>query len=226
MSLSTEAGGRPHSHNPGVAYNLAGLALLVLLLAVGFAYLIDQAGRSTGPAEPALGDTQPVLQTIGGRELSIPTSWFRYGEQMKDGFASQADLRFNLSLAPDAPPTPVEVTLLPRSRARASSELLDRVYLHQFGAGIREGYPGLVGKPMMAREGYDGETVWYDALSPNPFVAKCAIEVEPDRPDSCLRTIHLQSGIAAVLKFDATALVNWRRFNDELALWLGQIGAL
>ncbi|NGP17881.1 hypothetical protein [Devosia aurantiaca] len=224
MSFSTEADSR--SYGAGIPYNLAGLTLLVLLVAVGFAYVIDQAGRSGGLVEPQLADANLVQQTIGGRELNIPANWFRYGEQIKGGFASQVDLRFNLDLSADAKPLPVEVTLLPRSRASASSELLDRVYLHQFGSGTREGYPGLVGKPMMAREGYEGETVWYDALSPNPFVAKCAIEVDPSLPDSCLRTIHLQSGIAAVLKFDSTALADWRRFDDELALWLGQIGAL
>lgn len=222
MSLFTEASDRP-SGKAGIAYNLAGLTLLVLLLAVGFAYLIDQAGRTGAAAKASLEDGEPIVQTIGGRELSIPSNWFRYGEQLKGGFASQVDLEFNLALAR---PEKVEVTLLPRSRARASSELLDRVYLHQFGADITQGHPGLVGKPLLAREGYIGETVWYDALSPNPFVAKCAAAVEPTQSGTCLRTIHLQSGIAAVLKFDATALDDWRHFDDELARWLGQIGAL
>jgi hypothetical protein len=225
MSLVTEATARSPGRT-GLAYNLAGLALLILLLAVGLAYLIDRAGRVDHRPSPHLGDGDPVLQTIGGRELSIPMSWFRYGEQLKEGFASQADLRFDLDLAHNGKPAVVDVTLLPRSRAQASSTLLDKVYLHQFAAGSVEGYAGLVGKPLKAREGYAGETVWYDALSPQPFVAKCAGSVDAGHPDKCLRTIHLQSGIAAVLKFDADALVHWQSLDDELALWLGQIGAL
>lgn len=209
-----------------LVYNLAGIAVLVLLLAVALAYLIDQAARTSHASVPALGDGDTISLTIGGRELDIPRGWFRYGEQMKGGFAGQADLRFVLSLDPDAEPLPVDVTLLPRSRARASSAMLDAVYLHQFADGAVGGVPGLVGKPLEAREGYAGEVVWYDPLSPGPFVAKCATAIEPGRPDQCLRTIHLQSGLAAILSFDADALPLWKQFDAELALWLGQIDAL
>lgn len=225
MSLSTEARSLPHA-KAGIAYNLAGLTLLVLLAAIGVAYLIDQAGRVGAEAQPHLEDLDPVAQTIAGRELAIPRTWFRYGEQIKEGFASQVDLDFRIDLLPDAQPTDVEVTLLPNSRARASSTLLDRVYLHQFAEGNVEAYPGLVGKPLQAQEGYAGETVWYDALAPAPFVAKCAKAVEPAKPDTCLRTINLPSGIAAVLKFDASALQNWQGFDDALGPWLDKIGAL
>ena len=218
---ATEAPGRG-----ALAYNLAGITIIVLLLAVGLAYGIDRLGRSTGLNVPALGDGDPIVQTIGGRELTIPTSWFRYGEQLKDDFASQADLRVMLALGDNGALLPVDVTLQSRNRARSSAALLDAVYLHQFDDGMREGVPGLVGKPLKAAEGYSGETVWYAPLSPAPFVAKCASGVTPDLPDRCLRTIHLRTGIAAVLSFDATALAGWRKFDEELALWLGQIGAL
>ncbi|WIY51586.1 hypothetical protein O9Z70_08785 [Devosia sp. YIM 151766] len=207
-------------------YNLAGIAALVLLMAVSLAYLIDRTGQTETSPLPALGDQDSVQQTIAGRDLDIPAAWFRYGEQMTGGFASQVDLRFLLDLEPGAAPVAIDVTLLPRSRARASSALLDAVYLHQFEDGTIGGIPGLVGKSMAAREGYAGETVWYDPLSPVPFVAKCATAVDGARPDRCLRTIHLQSGLAAVLSFEAGALPAWRQFDQELALWLGQIGAL
>lgn len=207
-------------------YNLAGIAVLVLLVAVGLAYLIDRAGQSATATLPALGDADIVQQTVAGRELDIPTAWFRFGEQMKSGFASQVDLRFMLALEPGAAADPVDVILLPRSRARASSALLDAVYLHQFDEGTKGGVAGLVGKSLLPRDGYSGETVWYDPLSPVPFVAKCAPAIAPAEPDLCLRTIHLQSGLAAVLSFRADALHSWRHFDQELALWLGQIGAL
>lgn len=209
-----------------LAYNLAGITVLVLLAAVGIAYLIDQAGRNALPAQPQLSDNNRVFQTVAGQELSIPASWFRFGEDMKPGFASQADLTLRLALEPGRPPFAVEATLLPRSGARASGALLDAVYLHQFADGSVGGIPGLVGKPLLAAEGYAGETVWYDPLSPSPFVAKCVAAPEPTRPDRCLRTIHLPSGLAAVLSFDAKALVAWKRFDEELAQWLGRIGAL
>lgn len=216
----------PAETRGALAYNLAGIAVLVLLLAVGLAYLVDRAGQIPARPVAALGDGDAVQQTIAGRELEIPATWFRYGEQMKAGFASQVDLQFMLELEPGLAPIPVGVTLLPRSRARPSSALLDAVYLHHFEEGTVGGVPGLVGKALVPRDGYAGEMVWYDPLSPMPFVAKCAQAVEPGRPEQCLRTIHLQSGLAAVLSFGAEALPYWRGFDQELALWFDQIGAL
>ncbi|MHA6297883.1 hypothetical protein [Devosia sp. CAU 1758] len=209
-----------------IAYNLAGITVLVLLAAVGIAYAIDQAGRNARPAQPLFSDDNRVIQTIAGEELSIPASWFRFGEDMKPGFTSQVDLTLRLALEPGQPAYAVEATLLPRSGALSSGALLDAVYLHQFADDSVGGIPGLVGKPLLPSEGYAGETVWYDPLSPSPFVAKCVAAPEPTRRDRCLRTIHLPNGLAAVLSFDAEALGAWKRFDEELALWLSRIGAL
>lgn len=214
-----------HVGPSALLYNLAGIAVLVLLLAVGAAYLVDELGRTSRSPAPSIDDGKPIFQTISGRELAIPTAWFRYGEQIRDGFTSQIDLR--IIYAPDAaqPPLPVDIMLLPRSRARTSSSLLDGVYLHQFGSDTLTGVPGLVGKLMQAGNGYDGESVWYDALSPDPFVAKCVQSVAPDRAAQCVRTVHLSSGIAAVYTFDATILQSWRQFDAEMERWLSRIGA-
>ena len=226
MPIST-APSRTHRDGHGnLAYNLAGIAVLVLLAAVGLAYAIDQSGRNSRPALPQLTDGSPVAQTVAGQELSIPMKWFRYGEDIKSGFASQVDLVFALQLEGLTGPVSVDVTLLPRSGVRASGALLDAVYLHQFAGETKGGIPGLVGKPLLAGEGYATETVWYDPLSPVPFVAKCAEAPEPSRPSRCLRTVHLPNGLAAVLTFDADVLPAWKHFDEELALWLGQIGAL
>lgn len=206
-----------------LGYNLAGIAALVLLLAVGAAYVVDTLGRNNRVAPPALTDGSPVAITLSGQELTIPTSWFRYGDQLRGGFVNEIDLR--VLLATGSAPVPVEVTLLPRSRARPSSALLDGVYLHQFAENTLGGVPGLVGKPLHDGDGFTGESVWYDALSPAPFVAKCLAPVVKDGPARCLRTVFLPSGIAAVYAFDATALQSWRQFDPEMQKWLGRIGA-
>lgn len=214
-------------NGPGqLAYNLAGIAVLALLLAVGLAYGIDRAMKNAQRPGPALDDSNTIAQTVAGQELAIPVSWFRYGENMKPGFVSQVDLSFALQLDPGQAPAKVDVTLQSPTVARASSALLDAVYLHQFAEGMSGGVPGLVGKPLLPADGYAGETVWYDPLSPAPFVAKCATAPDASRADRCLRTIHLPTGLAATINFDATALKGWKRFDAELALWLGQIGAL
>ncbi|MGV8853963.1 MAG: hypothetical protein ACOH2L_04900 [Devosia sp.] len=211
-------------HPQGLTYNLAGIAVLVLLLAVGAAYLIDALGRSAQAPSPTLADPDPISQTISGRELAIPTRWFRFGDQIHPGFTNQIDLRIVLA-ATDGTALPVDVTLLPRSRARTSATLLDAVYLHQFADTTLSGVPGLVGKPMQDQSGYVGASVWYDALSPNPFVAKCLEAVAEGETQQCVRTVYLPSGIAAIYAFDATVLQSWRRFDPQMEQWLTRIGA-
>jgi hypothetical protein len=207
-----------------IGFNLTALAVMVLLAAVGLAYWVDGAARQTRIAKPLLDDDRLVTQTIAGHELSIPQSWFRNGHESRTGFASQIDLMVHLSSG-TGESIPVQVTLLPPSRARTSASLLDRVYLHQFGDETLSGVVGLVGKPV-AGPGYRGETVWYDPLSPNPFVAKCMTPVEQDAPVQCVRTVYLPTGIAAVYTFSQPALAAWRQFDAEMDRWLGRIGAL
>jgi uncharacterized membrane protein YuzA (DUF378 family) len=207
-----------------IAYNLAGIAVIVLLLAVGAAYLVDRLSHEGDAPTPLLGDGDVVTQTISGRELTIPRTWFRFGEQLRDGFTSQIDLSVMIDIGENAASQPVNVTLMPRSRARTSASLLDAVYLHQFRDETADGVPGLVGKPMAASNGYRDETVWYDAISPNPFVAKCLATV-PGTTPQCVRTVYLPSGIAAVYSFDATLLDTWRDFDRQMEQWLTPIGA-
>jgi hypothetical protein len=207
---------------PGIAFNLAGIAVLVLLLAVGSAYLLDGIGRQNRTPVPTLSDGDRITQNLGGRELDIPAAWFRYGEQQREGFASQVDL--TVMLKDDSGASyKVNVTLLPRSRARTSASLLDSVYLHQFADDTLEGVPGLIGKPMRQGDGFNDESVWYDPLSPNPFVAKCLPE---NGRSQCVRTVYLPSGIAAIYAFDAEGLSLWRSFDEQMGEWLGEIGAL
>lgn len=202
----------------GLMQNLAGIALVVMLAALGIAYLVDEAGRSDGRKVPSLEDGEALAQTVGGRELTIPKNWFRFGEQMQSGFVGQVDLSVELPLGR------VDVTLLPRSRAKSSSELLDSVYVHQFAKGTETGVPGLIGQKLEGN-GYAGEVIWYDALAPKPFVAKCIDAIEVDAPDKCVRTVHLANGLAAIYSFDETMLPAWRDFDAEMGQWLERIGA-
>lgn len=212
--------------NNSIGYNLAGIAILALLLAVGAAYLVDAIKAMGAPTLPSRADTETVSLTISGQELTVPVSWLRYGDQPQSGFANQIDLHVLLNPTDGGAPALVDVTLVPRSRARPSSTLLDGVYLHQFESETLGGVPGLVGKPLQADAGFNGETVWYDALSPDPFVAKCQAPLEAKQNGRCLRTVYLASGIAAIYSFDSKLLPSWRSFDTQMDKWLGQIGAL
>lgn len=203
-----------------IGFNLGAILIVVALVALAFAYGIDRVGRQQTPVVEG-----SVTRTLAGLEFTIPRAWFRYEDQMVEGFAEQIDLRLSVPLGAEGRNAPVDVALIPRSRARASSRLLDGVYLHRFLSAELPGPPGLVGKPLSGSEGFAGETVWYDALSADPFVAKCARALSPEQPARCLRTVIFDS-VGVVYSFDADLLENWRRFDGELELLLGRLGIL
>lgn len=207
-----------------VGFNMAAIMLALALGGVALAYVIDAAARQSREPPPGLDGQAALTRTIGGRDLEIPVSWFRYPEQKVEGFADQVDLQLTAPLGPDAEARRIEVTLLPKSRALPSSRLLDGVYLHQFLPEQLSGPPGLVGKPLSGKDGFEGETVWYDPLSADPFVAKCSAPVVPTARSRCLRTVYLGPGIAAVYSFDADVLASWRGFDAGMKPRLQSIG--
>ncbi len=205
----------------GVGFNLALIALGAAILGLAAAYGIDALRQGDQAAKAGL-----VTRSLGGSPLEIPAAWLRGETAAGAGFAKQVDLALLVPLGPGGALREVAVTLMPRSRARPSAALLDGVYLHQFMPEQVSGPPGLVGKPLAARDGFAGETVWYDALSPNPFVAKCSAPLLAGQPGRCLRTVHVGPGLAAVYSFGDDVLGEWRRFDAVLAPPLRRIGAL
>ena len=223
--MRAQAAPGPSRHpGPSLWYNLATILLILLLAGTGAAYVIDGLGRYA--RQPAVASGETLSRALGGRTLSIPREWFRYDEQEAEGFAKQIDLRLELPLGDKGETAAVDVTLVPRSRVRPSASLLDGVYLHQFASEQLTAYPGLVGKPLKPDDGYAGETVWYDPVSPAPFVAKCSAPVDAGAPQSCLRMVYLGPGMAAIYGFSAEILPHWRQFDPMIDERLKQIGAL
>jgi len=206
---------------PSLTFNLVAIAALIALAAIALAYAIDGASRSENYR---VDEGAALVRTIAGKDLEIPESWFRYAEQKTEGFARQIDLQFILPLGAAGAPASIEVTLLPNSRVRPSASLLDNVYLHQFAGEELPGPPGLIGKRLEAGDGYADETVWFDPISADPFVAKCAAPVAVDTPTRCLRSVRLGPGLAAVYVFDAEVLENWRDFDRQAQANLTRIG--
>ncbi len=221
MAASPTAGST-RSATAGVGFNLAAIAIVLALAGIALAYALDGAGRHlrAGQTVEAAGE---VTRTIAGKEMHIPRSLLRYDEQAAAGFTEELDLRLRLPLGPNAAMRPIDVTLVPRSRARPSAVLLDGVYLHQFTQTEVSGPPGLIGKPLHGTDGFEGETVWYDALSPNPFVAKCEAPVPGATSGRCLRTVFFDA-VAAIYAFDAEVLENWREFDRTTESALSGIG--
>jgi hypothetical protein len=213
----------PQVQRHSIGFNLMAIALAVFAVALGAAYALDLAKRAA--ISPTV-SAEVLTRTLGGRDLQIPRGWFRYDARQVDGFVKEIDLRLDLPLGMNGRLSPVEVTLTTRSRVRPSASLLDGVYLHQFLPDQLSGPPGLVGKPLNPQDGFQNETVWYDPLTPNPFVAKCSRPVDPTQPAQCLRTVYLGPGIAAVYTFGDDVLANWRQFDSVIQPQLARTGAL
>jgi hypothetical protein len=223
--MSGDAELRPQPDPTG--FNLMAIAVGAAMLALGAAYLIDAAGKAERDGGRARDEGLVLTRSLGGHELQIPARWFRYAEEATEGFARQIELRLQLPVGAQGKAETIDVTLLPRSRARPSAALLDGVYLHQFEDGQSSGGPvGLVGKPLRPTDGYAGEVVWYDALAADPFVAKCSKPVATAEDGQCLRTVYLAPGIAAIYAFPEAALAGWRVFDVEMRQRLREIGAL
>lgn len=225
LAMESRAVAAPQKHHGhSVGFNLGVIALIVAAGALGLAYVIDAAGRSA--RHPSTASTELVARTIGATPLTIPTAWLIGDDGQQGGFSKQVDIKLTLPLGPEAAPREIDVTLTQRSRVRPSASLLDGVYLHQFQQAQLTGPVGLIGKPLLASDGYEGETVWYDPLTSSPFVAKCQAPVVAGDAGKCLRTVYLGSGLAAVYAFDDDVLANWRKFDAELHPLLDRIGAL
>ena len=214
------------TRNSAIAFNLAVIALLTLLAGLGFAYMLDMA-RNAGPNAPSLNSQSPIVKkTIAGQRLAIPSEWFRFEAQKTTEFSEQIDLMFALPIGPEGAPAIIDVALMPRSSVRPSNRLLDSVYLHQFLETQLQGPPGLVGKPLRPAEGFQNETVWYDPVSPDPFVAKCMPLIDNPDDATCMRTILVTDQMAATYVFDAKLLYAWKRFDAEAQRWLSRIGGI
>jgi hypothetical protein len=223
MAPASSTAETPAPPGHSVGYNLGVIALTVTMAGLALAYGVSIFARSAG-AGPSAGAA--VARTLLGKQLSIPAAWLDDPHGPTEGFASRVDLTLKLPLGIAGAIVPVGIMLVPLSQVQPSVAMLDGVYLHEFTQGELTGPPGLIGKPLSASEGYAGETVWYDPLSPNPFVAKCDTVIGVSGPAHCLRSVALKNGIAAVFSFDASVLGQWKAFDPALQGVLQQFGAL
>lgn len=207
-----------------MAFNLARLAVIAACFGLALAYAIDDAHRARMAPRPADDAALKVDKTVAGQSLTPPLAWLRDPSLQSQGFAERLDLIVPITFVSDGARAKFDLTLLSVTRARISAYLLDTVYLERFAPEQLSGPVGLVGKPLRPGDGYDGDTIWYDPLSADPFVARCSPPVTPDAPARCVRTIALDGALAAIVSFDADLLDRWRELDAAIAPPLSIIG--
>jgi hypothetical protein len=220
-----ERQGTIESGTGALGFNLGAIMAAIALVGLAGAYLLQGALRAE--IHRPTDDSNRVAISVGGTALTIPSAWIAAPAEVQgSGFAKDVRLEVSLPLAAGGKPALLDITILQRSRVRTSASLLDGVYLHQFQDKEVTGPAGLVGKPLNATEGYQNETVWYDPLAADPFVAKCAAPPADGTEAQCLRIVNLAPGLAAIYSFAPAALAGWRQFDAAVAPLLKQIGAL
>ncbi len=206
-----------------VGFNLIAITFIIAAIGLAIAYFIDNYTKKT-PNLPSLYETSPKLnKIIAGQKLAIPSSWFRFSDQRHEEFSKQIDLHFTLNLGKNNAPMEVYLTISPIREALPSSVLLDSVYIRQFKSEQLKGINGLIGKPLKPSKGYGLETIWYDPININPFVAKCLKPIAGQSEQKCIRTISISNKISATFMFNFELLDNWKNFDSEAYKWFEKI---
>lgn len=199
---------------PHFGQNLAGIFIVLAVLGLIAGYALQNLTEKLAET-PRIEPGEPIGFTLAATELKVPENWLR--APRGGGFTEAIDLIVPLDLG-GAAQTPVRVTLLPRARAAPSAALLDTLYIHRFTTDQADGPRGLIGKPLLGEAGYQNETVWYDPVAANPFVAKClALGGDGENRLECMRTLPLGRRISAVATFDGSVLEQWQEFDAALA---------
>lgn len=208
-----------------VKSNLLVLCLIVTFATIGAAYFIDFSVRQLETQKDGLDTEFRLEKIVAGQKLSVPQSWLTYPDQTNEGFVERLDLTLPVEFSQVMAANTVNVTFFPRSRLKLSANLLDSVYLHSFTQTRPKGPSGLIGKGLAQEAGYRGETVWFDPISANPFVAKCDSSETAISTPKCLRTVELSSGIGMTMVFDANFLALWREIDPTINDALQILGA-
>jgi len=215
--------GQADTLNSVFRFNLLATVIVIAAMGLGAAYLLDAMRAPPGDGM-ATSKGPDVGFVLAGTALAIPQNWIRYPAQRSGGVADMIDVTVPLEITGRGTRARADVKLLARARAIPSAVLLDTLYIHRFGSIAYTDVRGLVGKTLGAEGGYRDEMVWYDPLSPDPFVAKCLrLNTNDTWIDTCMRTLAINPQVSALVRFDGALLNDWRGFDAALNVALGDL---
>lgn len=200
---------------------------IAILLALGWLF---QAGitayRENLMLTGLTPDPTPVALAIGADSLSIPANMIRSAKTRRGGPVERADLalhwpalegysdRLADTFKDGSPSAPiVYATIAARDAPLDSTARLDSVYARFFVGKALPGPAGLVGRALSADSGYGGETIYFAASEPRPFVARCLADSTPEVPATCLRDVNFGRSLSLLYRFDRSLLGEWRTLD-------------
>lgn len=207
-------------------FNLAALALILLMGGLGLAYWLISFGPKEENSIASIFAPPLVSKIVANTKMQIPAQWLNSLTKNNQENVQALDLTLAIKLSPQAELANINLRLAPFGQAQSSSYLLDSVYVPRFSSQQINTIRGLVGKPLKPQDGYENETIWYQPVASTPFVAKC-IDLEISATTlNCLRTIALGSQLSLTYQFSEVQLQYWSQMDSAIAPLLKQIGAL
>jgi len=213
-----------HAPFPPMAFNLAALALILLMAGLGIAYWLNGYAATRTQIAPSVYEAPLITKTLANTSLQIPQAWLNILTQNSQKNVQVIDLTLKISIADQKEPIPINLRISEAIQAEPSAYLLDSVYVLRFSEAQIGDIKGLVGKPLKAQDGYESETVWYEPISDNPFVTKCIDLEGAGSALNCLRTIRINSQLSATYQFAQNQLEYWHLLDDAIIPLLRQVG--
>jgi len=212
----------PKKPTNSMGTNLFAMMVILALAGLAAVYLMDFLELNRN--KQTMSQETTIEFTIAATNLAAPQSWLNSEVDGDSKAYSVVDILLPVEV--DSTIISVSATLLASSKAAPSSFLLDTLYIHKFKDVPSQQAFGLVAKQMVDEAGYSGETVWYDAVSANPFVAKCLKEKLPkNTAKNCVTTVLVNKRVSALVRFEETLLPHWRAFQLSLRAKLATLNA-
>lgn len=202
------------------------LRVLTVCLAVAGLMVVGNLAlswsRLFGDADGRITDPAPVFVYVGEQRLEIPGNMIRFANQRGAGPHQHVDLAVHVpsmegySLerhedffdgSPDAPI--LYLTIRKRETATDSAGRLANVYRHFFEDEPLDAPPGLVGHRLSDESGLEGEEVYFEPGSANPFTVHCLPADASGYPAPCLSELHAGTSLSVQLRFRKGLLDEW-----------------
>ncbi|GLQ18748.1 hypothetical protein [Maritalea porphyrae] len=206
----------------GLGTNILILLICLSLLGLATVYALDFFEETRNIQRQA--DNKLVEFSISATKMQAPRTWITSDFNEEQSVVNLLQLSIPIEIEDFS--IKVTTTLLPAARAAPSAYLLDSLYIHNFAPGPSDQRFGLVVKKLRNEAGYEDESIWYDALSASPFVAKCLNEEAANtNAKNCITTVLVNKRVSALIQFEQSLMPYWRPFSVAMERRLASLQA-